>query len=120
MIAIPVFLFFLGAVLGSFWAAASWRFPRGERLNGRSRCPRCGQEIAPRDNIPILGWVMLRGRSRCCQNPISLRYPLIELSTALLLPGLYLLIGGIPMIFLVTILLAATIAYSEIYLGRQD
>ena len=112
-------LFLLGAVLGSFWAAAAWRFPRAERLNGRSACPNCQTEILARDNIPILGWVLLRGRSRCCQQPISWHYPAIELAVALALPVLYLLIGLIPLVFLLLLALAATIAYSEIYLARD-
>ncbi|MCA8974657.1 MAG: prepilin peptidase [Planctomycetes bacterium] len=53
-------------------------------LGGRSRCPRCGVGIRWADNVPILGWLLLRGRSRCCSQPISPRYPAVELLTAVL------------------------------------
>jgi leader peptidase (prepilin peptidase)/N-methyltransferase len=49
-----------------------------------SRCPRCGTPIKSRHNIPVLGWLILRGRCATCSAPISVRYPLIELGTGLL------------------------------------
>jgi leader peptidase (prepilin peptidase)/N-methyltransferase len=56
----------------------------GSVLHPRSKCPRCGTEIRSRDNIPILGWLLLRGRCRACGEPISVEYPLTELVTAVL------------------------------------
>lgn len=50
----------------------------------RSQCPHCQQTIAVRDNVPVLGWLMLRGRSRCCGQPIHWRYPVLEITTGLL------------------------------------
>src|SRR5262249_20601321 len=50
----------------------------------RSRCPMCGAGIAWRDNLPVVGWLLLRGRARCCRQRISVRYPLVEALTALL------------------------------------
>lgn len=74
-----------GAAIGSFLNVVVWRLPRGESLvRPRSHCPRCGIDLAPRDNIPILSWLLLRGRCRHCAEPISPRYPLIELLTAVL------------------------------------
>jgi leader peptidase (prepilin peptidase)/N-methyltransferase len=52
--------------------------------NGRSRCPKCRQAIAFYDNVPVLSWLMLRGRCRRCGEPIAIRYPIVELATALL------------------------------------
>src|SRR6476660_5147738 len=62
------------------------RVPAGESVVApRSRCPRCGAEIRKRDNRPVLGWLLLRGRCRNCGERISARYPLLELSTAVLM-----------------------------------
>jgi leader peptidase (prepilin peptidase)/N-methyltransferase len=86
------FLFALGACIGSFLNVVVWRLPRGESLSHPpSHCPRCNHRLAWRDNIPIFGWIFLRGKCRYCQNPISPRYPIIELLTALLLVTYYLL-----------------------------
>ena len=59
------------------------RVPAGESVvRPRSRCPRCGAPIAARDNVPVVSWLLLRGRARCCGAPISARYPAVELVTA--------------------------------------
>jgi leader peptidase (prepilin peptidase) / N-methyltransferase len=80
-----------GLALGSFMTVVAARVPAGESIiSPRSRCPHCGREIANRDNIPVLGWLLLRGRCRDCGQPISARYPLLELSTALLFSGAFL------------------------------
>jgi leader peptidase (prepilin peptidase)/N-methyltransferase len=69
-----------GLIVGSFVTVVAHRVPRGESIVGpRSRCPACGAQIAAYDNVPVLSWAMLRGRSRCCGEPISPRYPLTEL-----------------------------------------
>ena len=69
----------LGLVFGSFLNVVIYRLPRGESLSHPpSRCPGCGKAIAIYDNIPVLGWLLLRGRARCCKIRISVRYPLIE------------------------------------------
>ena len=73
----------LGAVIGSFLNVVIYRVPRGESIvTPRSRCPGCGEEIAPWDNIPVVSWLVLRGRCRHCGTSISARYPAIELLTA--------------------------------------
>jgi len=78
---------FLGGLMaGSFVTVVAHRVPRGESIIGpRSRCPACGVQIAAYDNVPVLSWALLRGRARCCDDPISARYPLTELA----LGGLY-------------------------------
>jgi leader peptidase (prepilin peptidase)/N-methyltransferase len=69
----------LGLVLGSFLNVVIHRLPRGESLAfPGSHCPHCGQPIKPRDNVPVLSYLVLLGRSRCCKTPISPRYPLVE------------------------------------------
>lgn len=75
-----------GLIIGSFLNVVAWRLPRGESLvTPGSRCPRCETPLRPYDNIPVLSWLLLRGRCRRCGAPISPRYPLVELATA----GLY-------------------------------
>lgn len=72
-----------GLVIGSFMTVAVYRLPRGESVvRPRSRCPTCGAEIGARDNIPVLSWLLLRGRCRRCGARISIEYPLLELATA--------------------------------------
>jgi leader peptidase (prepilin peptidase) / N-methyltransferase len=72
-----------GLLIGSFLTVVAHRVPRGESIVGpRSRCPGCGAQIAAYDNIPVVSWVVLRGRARCCGMGISARYPLTELATA--------------------------------------
>ena len=71
--------FGLGATLGSFLNVVVHRAPRGESVvGGRSYCPSCGSPVRARDNLPILGWLLLRGRCRDCRHPIPAHYPLVE------------------------------------------
>ena len=68
-----------GAVIGSFLNVVIWRLPRGENLaKPPSACPGCGKPIKPYDNIPIVSWLLLRGKCRNCGTRISARYPLVE------------------------------------------
>jgi leader peptidase (prepilin peptidase)/N-methyltransferase len=75
----------LGAVIGSFLNVVAYRLPRGESLvRPGSRCPHCETPIKPYDNVPVLGWLWLRGRCRACGAPIAWRYPAVEALTGLL------------------------------------
>ena len=77
-----------GLLVGSFLNVVIWRVPRGESVvRPRSRCPGCEASIRERDNIPVLSWLLLRGQCRDCGEPISARYPLVELTTGLLFAG---------------------------------
>jgi leader peptidase (prepilin peptidase) / N-methyltransferase len=79
----PAALF--GLLIGSFLNVVAWRLPRGQSLvRPRSQCPGCGTQVKPYDNVPVVSWLLLRGRCRDCAAPISGRYPLVELATALL------------------------------------
>lgn len=83
MLAAVLVIGLLGAVVGSFLNVVVHRLPRGESLAfPGSRCPSCGTAIAPYDNIPIVSWLLLRGRCRRCGARVSGRYPAIELLTA--------------------------------------
>ena len=73
----------LGLLIGSFLNVVIHRVPRGlSVVSPPSACPGCGSGIAPRDNVPLLSWVLLRGACRHCRAPISVRYPLVEAITA--------------------------------------
>jgi leader peptidase (prepilin peptidase) / N-methyltransferase len=85
MIGVVLFAFVLGLVAGSFVTAVAYRLPRGISILGaRSECTACGARIAAYDNVPVLSWLLLRGRARCCGEPISPRYPLTELTLGVL------------------------------------
>ena len=80
-----VFAGLLGLAVGSFLNVVIYRLPRHESLSTPgSHCPGCGVGVAPRDNIPVLSWLLLRGRCRNCKTAISGRYPLVEALTAVL------------------------------------
>ena len=86
--------FVLGAVVGSFLNVCIWRIPEGKSIvTPASHCPKCGNPVRVYDNVPILSWLVLRGRCRDCGGPISPRYPLVELLTALLSLALLWLYG---------------------------
>src|SRR4051812_15942275 len=104
---------------GSFTTVVSHRVPRGESVIGpRSRCPSCGTQIAAYDNVPVFSWVLLRGRSRCCHERISARYPIIELVLAALYVATVVVLSGdlaavlLGLVF-VTMLVAVTVTDLE-------
>ncbi len=73
----------IGAAMGSFLSLITYRFIHEQPMLGaRSRCAACGKALSARDLIPILSWVAMRGRARCCGARISARYPLMELACA--------------------------------------
>jgi leader peptidase (prepilin peptidase)/N-methyltransferase len=79
------FAFVIGALVGSFLNVVIHRLPLGESVvSPASRCPACGNAIRPWHNVPVLGWLWLRGRCHDCGIAISPRYPLVELTTAVL------------------------------------
>jgi len=84
----------LGLAVGSFLNVVIYRIPKGESIvSPRSACPSCASRISSFDNIPVLSWLVLRGRCRRCQAPISARYPFVEGLTAVLFVGIALRMG---------------------------
>jgi prepilin signal peptidase PulO-like enzyme (type II secretory pathway) len=74
-----LWLGFIGASIGSFLNVVAYRMPRGMSVVWKpSHCPQCGHDIRPRDNLPVLGWLLLGGRCRDCGSPISPRYAIVE------------------------------------------
>jgi len=83
-----------GLMIGSFLNVVAYRLPRGESLvRPRSHCTGCGAEVRPYDNVPVLSWLLLRGRCRSCSERISPRYPLVELLTGALFAAIAIVRG---------------------------
>ena len=78
------FVILIGLIIGSFLNCLIWRLYKDENLTGRSYCPKCREMIAWYDNIPLLSFIILGGRCRRCHQSIAWRYPLVELTTAVL------------------------------------
>jgi leader peptidase (prepilin peptidase)/N-methyltransferase len=80
---LPIVAAVLGACVGSFLNVVAWRLPRQESVVlPPSHCPRCGTQLQWFENVPVVGWIGLRGHCRHCGAPISVRYPLMELLSA--------------------------------------
>lgn len=78
------YAFLIGSMVGSFLNVCIARWPRDLSIvRPRSRCPRCGHQLAWFENVPLVSWIALRARCRCCDEPISVQYPLVELGVAL-------------------------------------
>jgi leader peptidase (prepilin peptidase) / N-methyltransferase len=94
---LTIYLTVVGAALGSFLNVAILRWPAEESvIRPRSRCPGCGSAIAWYDNVPVLSWLILRGRCRSCAQPISIQYPAVELAVATVWLGMALWQGPGP------------------------
>ncbi len=84
-----IFIFALGAIIGSFLNVVILRYNTGKTVGGRSGCLSCGEKLLARDMIPILSWLLLKGRCRKCGSKISIQYPLVEFFTAALFTLLF-------------------------------
>ncbi|MBW4517791.1 MAG: prepilin peptidase [Timaviella obliquedivisa GSE-PSE-MK23-08B] len=82
---VTLLIFVFGAAIGSFLNVVIYRIPAGRSLlHPPSQCPQCSHQLQPYDNVPVLGWLWLKGRCRYCQTSISMRYPLVESATGCL------------------------------------
>ncbi|BDV43693.1 type IV prepilin-like proteins leader peptide pilD [Geotalea uraniireducens] len=119
-ILLTVFAFLLGAVIGSFLNVCIHRLPLGESIVfPASRCPACGTKIRPWDNIPLLSFLLLRGKCRACKAAISFRYPLVELLNGLLALALFLKFGPTATFFVLLVFCSALVAITFIDLDHQ-
>lgn len=110
----------LGAIVGSFLNVVIYRLPRGESLaTPASHCPACETPIKPYDNVPVLGWLWLRGRCRNCGVAISARYPLVEAGTAALCAGVVVADGTTAAAVLGIVLVLALVPIALIDYDRQ-
>jgi prepilin signal peptidase PulO-like enzyme (type II secretory pathway) len=85
-----IFFVICGAIIGSFTNCFIWRLYQDESLMGRSYCPKCRKQIHWYDNVPVISFLVLRGKCRHCQQGISWQYPAVEISTALLFGAVFL------------------------------
>jgi leader peptidase (prepilin peptidase) / N-methyltransferase len=93
-ILVAIFVFLIGASFGSFLNVCIGRWPEGlSVVKPRSRCPKCGHQIKSSENIPIVSWLVLRGRCSSCGERISIQYPIVELLVGLLWLAAYLQFG---------------------------
>jgi leader peptidase (prepilin peptidase) / N-methyltransferase len=110
----------VGAVIGSFLNVVIHRLPRHESLvSPPSRCPHCETPVKPYDNVPVVSWLVLRGRCRHCGAPISPRYPVVELLTALVFAAVVLVRGFDDDLVLELPFVAALIALAGIDLDHK-
>jgi leader peptidase (prepilin peptidase)/N-methyltransferase len=106
-----IFIFLLGACIGSFLNVIIHRIPNEESIVfPNSACPKCKNPIKPYDNIPILSWLILGGKCRNCKNPISARYPAVELLNALLFVLVFWQIGFNPFLPVALVFVSAIVA----------
>lgn len=109
----------LGAVIGSFLNVVIYRVPAGVSVvRPRSACPACGEPVRPRDNVPIISWMLLRGRCRDCGASISRRYLFVETLTAFAFAGVTLLFGDalLNAVSAMDALAAAAVLVAHLYL----
>jgi leader peptidase (prepilin peptidase)/N-methyltransferase len=113
-----IFIFIFGAIVGSFLNVVIHRIPNEESIVfPHSACSSCKQSIKPYDNIPILSWLILSGKCRNCQNPISLRYLFVELLTGLLFLLVYWSIGF--NVFLPVALIFTAVIVSLVFIDAE-
>ena len=109
-----------GLLAGSFLNVVAWRLPRGESLLlPGSHCPGCARPVRARDNVPLLSWLVLRGRCRDCATPISARYPLVEALTAALAVAVVLTNDGLHDVLLGLVLVALLVPIALIDLDHR-
>jgi len=105
-----LFIFLIGSAIGSFLNVVIYRIPLGKSIiSPPSSCPKCGERIKPHHNIPILSWLILKGKCANCKEPISIRYPIIELLTALLAVAIYYKLKTFDIFFVIDFAIFATL-----------
>jgi leader peptidase (prepilin peptidase)/N-methyltransferase len=105
-----IFIFLFGIAIGSFLNVVIYRVPLGKSIiTPPSSCPNCNTKIKPQHNIPILSWIILKGRCSECNEKISIRYPLIELLTGILAVLVYIKMKEINIYFVFTFTTFATL-----------
>lgn len=121
--------FVFGAVWGSFVAAAIWRTRNRISLGGVSRCPSCGTPVHPLENIPVVSWAILGGRTSCCGQKLSPLYNVLEFASGVLFcwlvavywpAALLLFAGGTGLMVLLNVFLRSRIGKSSIAGGTKN
>jgi len=115
-----IFIFILGLIVGSFSNVCICRIPKNESIIfPASHCPKCRSNISPKDNIPLLSFILLKGRCRNCKSKISIQYPVVELLTGLIYLIIYLIYGFSIQSLIYIILSSALIIIAFIDLNEQ-
>ena len=115
-----ILIFILGLIVGSFNNVCIYRIPRNESIiYPASHCPKCRSKIKPIDNIPLLSYILLKGRCRNCKSKISIQYPIVELLTGLTYLIIYLIYGLSVQTLIYIILSSALIIIAFIDLNEQ-
>jgi len=115
-----VFIFILGLIIGSFNNVCIYRIPRNESIIfPASHCPKCSSPIKPVDNIPLISYILLKGRCRHCGSKISIQYPIVELFTGLIYLIIYLTYGLSVQTLIYIILSSALVIIAFIDLNEQ-
>jgi len=115
-----VLIFILGLIVGSFSNVCIYRIPRNESIIfPASHCPKCRSNISPKDNIPLLSYILLKGRCRNCKSKISIQYPIVEFLTGLIYLIIYLIYGLSVQSLIYIILSSALIIIAFIDLNKQ-
>jgi len=115
-----VLIFILGLIVGSFSNVCIYRIPKSESIIfPASHCPKCRSKIKPVDNIPLLSFILLKGKCRNCKSKISLQYPIVELITGLIYLIIYLTYGLSVQTLIYIILSSALIIIAFIDLNEQ-
>jgi len=115
-----VLIFILGLIVGSFSNVCIYRIPRNESIvYPASHCPKCRSNISPKDNIPLLSYILLKGRCRNCKSKISIQYPVVEFLTGFIYLIIYLIYGLSIQTLIYIILSSALIIIAFIDLNEQ-
>ena len=115
-----VLIFILGLIVGSFSNVCIYRIPRNESIvYPASHCPKCRSNISPKDNIPLLSYILLKGRCRNCKSKISIQYPVVEFLTGFIYLIIYLIYGLSIQSLIYIILSSALIIIAFIDLNEQ-
>ncbi len=115
-----VLIFILGLIVGSFSNVCIYRIPRNESIiYPASHCPKCRSKIKPVDNIPLLSFILLKGRCRNCKSKISIQYLIVELLTGLIYLIIYLIYGLSIQSLIYIILSSALVIIAFIDLNEQ-
>lgn len=115
-----ILIFILGLIVGSFSNVCIYRIPRNESIiYPASHCPKCRSNISPKDNIPLLSYILLKGRCCNCKSKISIQYPIVEFLTGLTYLIIYLIYGLSIQSLIYIILASALIIIAFIDLNEQ-
>ncbi len=115
-----ILIFILSLIVGSFSNVCIYRIPRNESIiYPASHCPKCRSNISPKDNIPLLSYILIKGRCRNCKSKISIQYPIVELLTGLIYLIIYLIYGLSIQTLIYIILSSALIIIAFIDLNEQ-